>query len=115
MQDGAVWETRRGLGFISRAGRSEAERSGKSGAGGQGLPRRRVTCFWLWPAAPIWKPRFFGLATWAYHLTRDLVLPDDDKLKAARALDLPSAQRPPFVLKGDTLNRGPLLDRVGDD
>jgi len=46
-----------------------------------------------------------GLATWAYELTRDLVLPDDDKLKAARAgyPDLPNAQRPPFVLKGDTL------------
>jgi purine nucleoside permease len=46
-----------------------------------------------------------GLATWAYGLTRDLVLPDDDKLRAARAgyPDLPNAQRPPFVLKGDTL------------
>jgi purine nucleoside permease len=46
-----------------------------------------------------------SLATWAYGLTRNLVLPDDDKLKAARAgySDLPNAQRPPFVLKGDTL------------
>jgi purine nucleoside permease len=46
-----------------------------------------------------------GLATWAYGLTRNLVLQDDDELKAARAgyPDLPSAQRPPFVLKGDTL------------
>jgi purine nucleoside permease len=46
-----------------------------------------------------------SLATWAYELTRDLVLPDDAKLKAARAgyPDLPNAQRPPFVLKGDTL------------
>ena len=46
-----------------------------------------------------------GLANWAYGLTRGLVLPDDDKLKAARAgySDLPNAQRPPFVLKGDTL------------
>jgi purine nucleoside permease len=46
-----------------------------------------------------------GLATWAYGLTRGLMLPDDDKLKAARAgyRDLPSAQRPPFVLMGDTL------------
>ena len=45
------------------------------------------------------------LATWAYGLTRDLVLPDDDKLRAARAgyPDLPNAQRPPFVLTGDTL------------
>lgn len=46
-----------------------------------------------------------GLATWAYDLTRDLVLPDDDKLRAARAgyPGLANAQRPPFVLKGDTL------------
>jgi purine nucleoside permease len=46
-----------------------------------------------------------GLATWAYGLTRSLALPDDDKLKAARAgyPGQPNAQRPPFVLKGDTL------------
>jgi len=46
-----------------------------------------------------------GLSTWAYSLTRNLGLPDDDKLKAARAgyPGLPNAQRPPFVLKGDTL------------
>ncbi|MGA2744489.1 MAG: purine nucleoside permease [Candidatus Sulfotelmatobacter sp.] len=46
-----------------------------------------------------------GLATWAYGLTRNLVLQDDDKLKAARAgyLDPANAQRPPFVLMGDTL------------
>jgi purine nucleoside permease len=46
-----------------------------------------------------------GLASWAYGLTRNLVLPDNDKLKAARAgyPDLPNARRPPFVLKGDTL------------
>jgi purine nucleoside permease len=46
-----------------------------------------------------------GLATWAYELTRKLVLPDDDKLKAARTgySEMPNAQRSPFVLKGDTL------------
>jgi purine nucleoside permease len=46
-----------------------------------------------------------GLATWAFRLTRNLVLQDNDKLKAARAgyPGLPNAQRPPFVLKGDTL------------
>jgi purine nucleoside permease len=46
-----------------------------------------------------------GLATWAYGLTRNLVLPDDDKLKAVRAgySEMPNAQRPPFVLRGDTL------------
>ncbi len=46
-----------------------------------------------------------ALATWAYQRTRSLVLPDDDKLRAARAgyPDFPNAQRPPFVLQGDTL------------
>jgi len=46
-----------------------------------------------------------GLVTWACDLTRGVVLADDDKLKAARAgyPDFPNAQRPPFVLKGDTL------------
>jgi purine nucleoside permease len=46
-----------------------------------------------------------GLATWAYGLTRNVVLAGDDKLKAARASypDFPNAQRPPFVMKGDTL------------
>jgi purine nucleoside permease len=46
-----------------------------------------------------------GLATWAYGLTRNVVLPDDAKLQAARAgySDLPNAQHPPFVLRGDTL------------
>ena len=46
-----------------------------------------------------------GLTSWAYGLTRSLALPDDDKLKSARAgyPDQPNAQRPPFVLKGDTL------------
>ncbi len=46
-----------------------------------------------------------GFVTWACDLTRGVVLRDDDKLKAARAgyPDFPNAQRPPFVLKGDTL------------
>jgi purine nucleoside permease len=46
-----------------------------------------------------------GLVAWAYGLTRDLKLPDDAKLQAARAgyPDMPNAQKPPFVLKGDTL------------
>jgi purine nucleoside permease len=46
-----------------------------------------------------------GLVTWACDLTRVVVLGDDDKLKRARAgyPDFPIAQRPPFVMKGDTL------------
>jgi len=47
-----------------------------------------------------------GLVGWAYGLTRGLTLPDDAKLQAARAgyPDFPNAQKPPFVLKGDTLS-----------
>lgn len=46
-----------------------------------------------------------GLTSWAYELTRDLALPDDDRLKAARAGydDYPEAQWPPQVMLGDTL------------
>ena len=46
-----------------------------------------------------------GFVTWACDLSQRVVLADDDKLKAARAgyPDFPKAQRPPFVLKGDTL------------
>jgi len=46
-----------------------------------------------------------GLAAWAFALTRGIVLADDDTLRRARALytDQANAQRPPFVLLGDTL------------
>ena len=46
-----------------------------------------------------------GLVAWAYGLTRDLVLPDDAKLQAARANypDSPTAGKPPSVIIGDTL------------
>jgi purine nucleoside permease len=46
-----------------------------------------------------------GLTGWAYHLTADMQLPDDANLKAVRAgyPAYPNAQKPPFVLKGDTL------------
>ena len=46
-----------------------------------------------------------GLANWAVQLTRDVELPDDAKLKKARAgyAEFPNAQRAPFVLKGDSL------------
>jgi purine nucleoside permease len=46
-----------------------------------------------------------GLRDWAYALTKDIALPDDAGLKAARArfTGYPAGQRPPFVLKGDNL------------
>ena len=45
-----------------------------------------------------------GLAEWAYGLTKDLKLGDDAKVAEFRAsfTGFPQAQRPPFVLLGDT-------------
>ncbi len=45
------------------------------------------------------------LRDWAFALTKDIALPDDAGIKAARApfAGFPNAQRPPFVLKGDQL------------
>ncbi|MBS1814535.1 MAG: purine nucleoside permease [Acidobacteria bacterium] len=44
------------------------------------------------------------LAAWAFAQTRNLKLQDDDKVAAFRAgfKGFPNAQRPPFVLRGDT-------------
>jgi purine nucleoside permease len=56
------------------------------------------------------------LADWAYKLTRDLKLPDSDKLKAIRSqFDGDAAQRPPFVTMGDEVSsstywHGKLMD-----
>ncbi len=49
-----------------------------------------------------------GLVDWAYHLTRDIVLPDSAPLMAIRAryTQDAAARRPPFVLEGDTLASG---------
>lgn len=46
-----------------------------------------------------------GLVEWAYQLTKDSVLPDNDDMKKRREafVGFPEAQRPPFVLKGDNL------------
>jgi purine nucleoside permease len=45
------------------------------------------------------------LARWAYELTRDVALQDTEALRSARAVwkGFPQAQRPPFVLMGETL------------
>src|SRR5471030_2694625 len=47
-----------------------------------------------------------GLVNWAYELTKDVKLDDTEALKKRRAAytGFPNAQRPPFVLKGDTLS-----------
>ena len=62
------------------------------------------------------------LVDWAYRLTKDLDLGDTPALKERRALmtGMPNAQRPPFVLKGDTLQsstfwHGRLLNEWAND
>ena len=46
-----------------------------------------------------------SLAEWAYQLTKDLALPDDETVaeERTRYVNHPNAQRPPFVLRGDNL------------
>lgn len=46
-----------------------------------------------------------SLAEWAYQLTKDVELPDDEAVaeERTRYVDHPTAQRPPFVLRGDNL------------
>jgi purine nucleoside permease len=46
-----------------------------------------------------------GLVAWAYGLTQDMALPDNDNLRAARALfpNEPAAVSPPRVMLGDAL------------
>ncbi len=63
-----------------------------------------------------------GLVEWAYALTRDTPLADNDKMRARRATytGYPNAQRPPFVLKGDNLAsstywHGKLLNQWAND
>ena len=55
---------------------------------------------------------------WAYELTKNVPLLDNDKMKTSRAryTETPAAQKAPFVLKGDTLSsgtfwHGKLMDR----
>ena len=46
-----------------------------------------------------------AIVDWAFRLTKDMKLPDDDKMRAEREqFTSPAARRPPFVLKGDTLS-----------
>jgi purine nucleoside permease len=46
-----------------------------------------------------------GLARWAYARTKDIVIPDSAALQKERArwVGFPNAQKPPFVLMGETL------------
>jgi purine nucleoside permease len=62
------------------------------------------------PVPEGWEPRIMAyelnrpLVDWAYALTRDTQIPDSDAMRAYRAQygGFPNAQRPPFVLCGET-------------
>ncbi len=56
-----------------------------------------------------------SLATWAFDMTRDVKIPDSPELARARAAwtGYPNAQKPPFVLMGETLGAAALLARPG--
>ena len=63
-----------------------------------------------------------GLVDWAYELTKDVKLPDNERMAARRKNfpSFPNALRPPFVLKGDTLSsetywHGKLLSQWAND
>jgi purine nucleoside permease len=63
-----------------------------------------------------------GLADWAFQLTQNLKLGDTPDLQAARSLwqGFPNAQRPPFVLKGDSFASdyywgGKIMTQYADD
>ena len=63
------------------------------------------------PAYERWEPDTMAyrlnpaLVAWAYALTRDTAIPDSAEMRAYRALyeGYPNAQKPPFVLCGETL------------
>jgi purine nucleoside permease len=46
------------------------------------------------------------LVAWAFHLTKDVPLPDSDSLRISRTrfVGFPNALKPPFVTRGDTLS-----------
>ena len=62
-----------------------------------------------------------GLVDWAYRLTRDVTLADNQAMRQRREqYPQQNARRPPFVLKGDTLSsmtfwHGKLLDEWAND
>ena len=63
-----------------------------------------------------------ALTEWAYELTRDVPLLDDERMKTSRAryTDQPNARKQPFVLKGDNLAsstfwHGKLLNEWAND
>jgi purine nucleoside permease len=62
-----------------------------------------------------------ALVEWAYQLTKDVKLDDNEAMRKRREeFDSPNARRPPFVMKGDTISsmtfwHGKLLDEWAND
>jgi len=63
-----------------------------------------------------------GLVDWAFALTKDVHLEDSEKMQVSRARfrGFPNAQRPPFVVEGDTLSastfwHGELMDQWANE
>lgn len=80
------------------------------------------------PKSTEWEPAEMAwelngaLVDWAFALTRDTVIPENDAMKPLRAAykAFPNAQRPPFVLIGDTFGscrywHGPAMTRWAND
>jgi purine nucleoside permease len=80
------------------------------------------------PARPDWQknPMAYelnpALVRWAYSMTKATPLPDTDKMKACRAayVGFPNAEKPPFVLVGDTFDTcrfwyGSVMNRWAED
>jgi purine nucleoside permease len=62
------------------------------------------------------------LVNWAFHLTRDVSLPDSDAMRVARArfAGFPNSQKAPFVTHGDAMSggtfwHGALMDKWAND
>ena len=75
-----------------------------------------------WEPSPMAWELNRGLVDWAFALTRDVVIPENEVMKPLRAAykSFPNAQRPPFVLVGDTFGscrywHGPVMTRWAND
>jgi purine nucleoside permease len=70
---------------------------------GSKVPNQKPT-YQGWEPDVMAYPLNARLVAWAYALTKDTPIPDSDAMKAYRALyeGYPNAQRPPFVLYGET-------------
>lgn len=75
-----------------------------------------------WEPSPMAWELNRSLVDWAFTLTRDVAIPENEAMKPLRAAykSFPNAQRPPFVLVGDTFGscrywHGPVMTRWAND